>query len=66
MNEESINKEVRELYEPRYGKSLTNEEVEEIRANLRSFAEGIIDIAKGLHGNNGLKCTEHPRSNTEP
>jgi len=66
MDEELINTEVRKLYEPRYGKSLTDDEVEEIRTNLRSFAEGITEIARGLHGNNGLECTEHPCSNTEP
>ena len=37
--EESQNNRIREIYEPRYGRSLSDEEVHEIRTNLRAFAE---------------------------
>ncbi len=45
-----INAHVRRIYEPRYGRSLSDEEVYEIRHNLRSFAEGIMSIAERLYG----------------
>ena len=48
--EDEINAHVRRVYEPKYGRSLSNEEVYEIRHNLRSFAEGIMSIAKRLYG----------------
>ena len=48
--EEEINAHVRRVYEPRYGRSLSDEEVYEIRHNLRSFAEGIMSIAQRLYG----------------
>ena len=44
--EESLKNEVRRIYESRYGRSLSDEEVHEIRTNLRTFAEAIIAIAK--------------------
>jgi len=47
--ENEINAHVRRIYEPRYGRSLSDEEVREIRHNLRSFAEGIMSIAKQLY-----------------
>ena len=47
--ENEINAHVRRVYEPRYGRSLSDEEVYEIRHNLRSFAEGIMSIAERLH-----------------
>lgn len=51
--EESLNKRIRRIYEPRYGRSLSDEEVHEIRTNLRAFAEAIIAIAEKLQ--NGEK-----------
>ncbi len=48
--ENEINAHVRRVYEPRYGRSLSDDEVYEIRHNLRSFAEGIVSIAERLHG----------------
>ena len=36
---------VRKLYEPIYGKRLSDEEIEEIETNLKSFAEVILRIA---------------------
>ena len=47
--EESQNNRIREIYEPRYGRSLSDEEVHEIRTNLRAFAEAIVAIAKESH-----------------
>ncbi len=44
--EESQNNRIREIYEPRYRRRLTDEEVCEIRTNLRTFAEAIVAIAK--------------------
>ena len=48
--EDEINAHVRRIYEPRYGRSLSDDEVYEIRQNLRSFAEGIMSIAERLYG----------------
>ena len=48
--ENEINAHVRRVYEPKYGRSLSDEEVYEIRHNLRSFAEGIMSIAQRLYG----------------
>ena len=48
--EDEINAHVRRVYEPKYGRSLSDEEVYEIRHNLRSFAEGIMSIAERLYG----------------
>ncbi len=47
--ENEINAHVRSVFEPRYGRELSDEEVYEIRHNLRSFAEGIVQIAERLH-----------------
>ena len=47
--ENEINAHMRRVYEPRYGRSLSDEEVYEIRHNLRSFAEGLMSIAERLH-----------------
>lgn len=47
--ENEINAHVRRVYEPRYGRSLSDDEVYEIRHNLRSFAEGLVSIAERLH-----------------
>ena len=47
--ENEINAHVRRVYEPRYGRSLSDEEIYEIRHNLRSFAEGIMSIADRLY-----------------
>ncbi len=46
--EESQNNRIREIYEPRYGRRLSDKEVCEIRTNLRTFAEAIIAINEGL------------------
>ena len=46
--EESRNNRIREIYEPRYGRNLTDEEVCEIRTNLRMFAEALFAIAEKL------------------
>jgi len=46
--EESLNKRVREVFEPRYGRKLSDEEVHKIRTNLRTFAEALFAIAKRL------------------
>ena len=48
--ENEINAHVRKTYEPRYGRELSDQEVYEIRTNLRSFAEGIMSIAERLYG----------------
>jgi len=47
--ENQINDRVREIYEPRYGRRLSDEEVHEIRTNLTAFAEGIMEIAERLY-----------------
>ncbi len=47
--ENEINAHMRRVYEPRYGRSLSDEEIYEIRHNLRSFAEGLMSIAERLH-----------------
>lgn len=39
---------VRKLYEPLYGKRLSNEEIDEIESNLKSFAEVILIIANQI------------------
>jgi hypothetical protein len=44
-----INAHVRKIYEPRYGKRLSDAEVFEIRTNLRGFAEGMVSIAERLY-----------------
>lgn len=41
---------VRNAYEPLYGRRLSDDEVHEIRTNLRAFAEGILAIAERLYG----------------
>jgi len=51
LTEESLNENVRKVYEPKYGRSLSDDEVYEIRTNLRNFAEAIISIAERLHKN---------------
>jgi hypothetical protein len=38
---------VRSIYQPRYG-DLSDADVQEIRTNLRAFAEGIVEIASQL------------------
>ena len=48
--ENEINAHVRRVYEPKYGRPLSDEEVCEIKHNLRSFAEGIMSIAQRLYG----------------
>jgi len=48
--ENEINAEVRRVYEPRYGRSLSDDEVYEIRHNLRAFAEALMSIAERLYG----------------
>lgn len=40
LSEKSIER-VRKVFEPRYGRILTNEEVEDIANNLTLFVEGI-------------------------
>jgi len=40
-------KEAREIFEPRYGRKLSDKEVEEIIRNLTEFGRALIDIAKG-------------------
>jgi hypothetical protein len=51
--ENQINDRLREIYEPRYGRRLSDEEVREIRTNLEAFAEGIMEIAQRLYGRTG-------------
>jgi len=46
--EESMNNRIRKVYEPRYGRSLSDEEVHEIRTNLRTFAEALFAIEERL------------------
>ncbi len=46
--EESMNDRIRRVYEPRYKRGLSDEEVYEIRTNLRTFAEALFAIAKRL------------------
>lgn len=48
--ENQIDAHVREIYEPRYGRRLSDDEVDEIRTNLKAFAEGIMEIAERLYG----------------
>ena len=48
--ENEINAHVRRVYEPRYGRELSDAEVCEIRTNLRTFAEGIMSVAERLYG----------------
>ena len=49
-NDPNLDKQVRRIYEPRYGRRLSDEEVTEIRRNLRAFAEGIVEVAERLYG----------------
>jgi len=42
---ESSNDRVRDIYEPRYGRCLSDMEAQEISANLTAFAEGILEAA---------------------
>ena len=60
--ENEINAHVRRVYEPRYGRSLSDEEVYEIRHNLRSFAEGIVSIAERLHSQASGPSEDEPRT----
>ncbi len=46
----AFDKQVRRIYEPRYGRRLTDQEVYEIRTNLMAFAEGILEVAEKLYG----------------
>ena len=39
--EEFMNNRIRKIYEPRYKRRLSDEEVHEIRTNLRTFAEAL-------------------------
>ena len=48
LTEESLDENVRKVYEPRYGRNLSDEEVYEIRTNLRIFAEALFAIAERL------------------
>jgi hypothetical protein len=45
--ENEIDNFVRSVYEPSYG-DLSDSDVQEIRTNLRAFAEGIVEIAAQL------------------
>ncbi len=51
--ENEINAHVRKIYEPCYGRRLSDAEIFEIRANLRGFAEGMVSIMERLHGQPG-------------
>jgi len=57
--ENEINAHVRKIYEPRYGKGLSDREVYEIRANLRGFAEGMASIAERLYSQPGNSPGSH-------
>jgi len=46
--EESLNNRARRIFEPRYGRKLSDEEVYEIRTNLRTLAEALFAIAERL------------------
>ena len=46
--EEFMDNRVRRIYEPRYGRKLSDEEVHEIRTNLRTFAEALFAINERL------------------
>jgi accessory colonization factor AcfC len=48
-NDPTLDKHMRQIYEPRYGRRLTDEEVTEIRRNLEAFAAGLLAAAKELH-----------------
>lgn len=48
LTEESLNNRIRKVYEPRYGRTLSDEEVYEIRTNLRTFGEALFAIAERL------------------
>ena len=48
LTEESLNENARRIYEPKYGRELSDEEVYEIRTNLRTFAEALFAIAERL------------------
>ena len=52
-NKNQIDRQVRKVFEPRYGRRLSDEEVREIRTNLEAFAEGIMEIAQRLYGRTG-------------
>jgi accessory colonization factor AcfC len=45
----ACDRELRQIYEPRYGRRLSDEEVTEIRRNLEAFAAGLLAAAKELH-----------------
>ena len=49
QNTAELDKQVRQVYEPRYNRELSDKEVKEIKANLTLFAEGLSEIAKTLH-----------------
>lgn len=46
----ALDEEVRTVFEPRYGRKLSNQEVWEIRFNLRNFALTILEITKSKKG----------------
>lgn len=46
--EESLNNRARRIFESRYGRRLSDEEVHEIRTNLRAFAEALMVIDERL------------------
>ena len=48
-----IKSHLREIYEPRYGRPLSDAEVYEIRTNLRAFAEAMLDMAERIYGKSG-------------
>ena len=52
-NKNQIDRQVRKVFEPRYGRRLSDDEVREIRTNLRAFAEGVVEIAEKLYGRTG-------------
>lgn len=52
--EKSINQEVREAYEPLYGRRLSDEEVYEIRTNLTGFLEVLLEGVRSLSLDGGI------------
>lgn len=45
--ENEIDNFIRIVYQPRYG-DLSDADIQEIRTNLRAFAEGVVEIASQL------------------
>jgi accessory colonization factor AcfC len=55
----TFDKQIRRIYEPRYGRRLSDEEVTEIRRNLDAFAKGLLAAAKDIHSReNASSSTE--------